>query len=594
MAGEIRADLTIDPKTDRAEQRLDRIRARLEGIQKQMGSLEKPLRLGLGLGERARRTSIVGAIGQIPVEERTASQKEYLKLDERLTAVKADQAGAIRDIARAEKEVAAASAKRAVRAAEQIKKDKQMTTSILRLTAMLSMFKKWQNTIQKATFGSAKVFAETTLRANKYSDALRKVNEESDATAKATELITQTRILELNAIAIKAAFGEIVAGPVSQLYTGINQVGVVFTNMLQTLPEGVGTFIVLGTVILSVILAVLTLWISLKRISILLSEITKKWLGVEVTGVTALQKTQMMVTTVAMSLGAIIAFLTFILLLFTDLEKSDPFSGLKTALSASEDLKKNLMGFDKLNILQEEQDVTMPNYDVIFEGIDSMNDGLQRMYDIMVLIAALGFAVTVLGISKAIAVMAGASSTLALTIGLVAAGIALFLGGIVSLIANWGKMTTGAKVAAIAIGAIAAAIAVVMVLLGNYFAAAAALAVGGAMMIGISQLAHKADTSIPAAAAGGVTTGPTVALVGEGRYEEAIVPLGNSPQFATMKADIAQAIIDANGTRQGGDINLYSRLEIGGRELDTYIERVADNYIQRQTGRPVRDLGRRV
>ena len=48
---------------------------------------------------------------------------------------------------------------------------------------------------------------------------------------------------------------------------------------------------------------------------------------------------------------------------------------------------------------------------------------------------------------------------------------------------------------------------------------------------------------IPGMATGGVVSSPTVAMVGEGRYPEAVVPLGDSPQFANMKADIANAVI---------------------------------------------------
>ena len=50
---------------------------------------------------------------------------------------------------------------------------------------------------------------------------------------------------------------------------------------------------------------------------------------------------------------------------------------------------------------------------------------------------------------------------------------------------------------------------------------------------------------LPAMATGGVVSGPTVALVGEGQYPEAVVPLGDSPQFGEMKADIANAVVQA-------------------------------------------------
>ncbi|MCL2234367.1 MAG: hypothetical protein FWC02_01650 [Firmicutes bacterium] len=48
---------------------------------------------------------------------------------------------------------------------------------------------------------------------------------------------------------------------------------------------------------------------------------------------------------------------------------------------------------------------------------------------------------------------------------------------------------------------------------------------------------------MPAMATGGVVSAPTMTLVGEGRYPEAVVPLGSSPQFSSMKNDIAEAVM---------------------------------------------------
>ena len=48
---------------------------------------------------------------------------------------------------------------------------------------------------------------------------------------------------------------------------------------------------------------------------------------------------------------------------------------------------------------------------------------------------------------------------------------------------------------------------------------------------------------LPAMASGGIITSPTYALVGEGRYPEAVIPLGDSPQFTEMKAEIARAVV---------------------------------------------------
>lgn len=50
--------------------------------------------------------------------------------------------------------------------------------------------------------------------------------------------------------------------------------------------------------------------------------------------------------------------------------------------------------------------------------------------------------------------------------------------------------------------------------------------------------------NIPQLAKGGVVTSSVLANIGEGRYNEAVVPLGNSPQFTNMKQDIADSVIE--------------------------------------------------
>ncbi len=77
---------------------------------------------------------------------------------------------------------------------------------------------------------------------------------------------------------------------------------------------------------------------------------------------------------------------------------------------------------------------------------------------------------------------------------------------------------------------------------------------------------------LPAMATGGVVTGPTIAMVGEGKYPEAVVPLGGSPQFAEMKADIANAVVQAvsaiNLNSSGKSArNMTVQLHIDGRQF---------------------------
>ncbi|MCL2061032.1 MAG: hypothetical protein FWH03_00190 [Firmicutes bacterium] len=90
-----------------------------------------------------------------------------------------------------------------------------------------------------------------------------------------------------------------------------------------------------------------------------------------------------------------------------------------------------------------------------------------------------------------------------------------------------------------------------------------AAAIAGALLV---------KTLIPAMATGGVVDSPTMAMVGEGRYPEAVVPLGESPQFAEMKADIANAVLAGMGALNqsgggGGGKDLTVQLHIDGRQL---------------------------
>lgn len=63
---------------------------------------------------------------------------------------------------------------------------------------------------------------------------------------------------------------------------------------------------------------------------------------------------------------------------------------------------------------------------------------------------------------------------------------------------------------------------------------------GAAAATANSTLQQKPN--IPKMAKGGVVDSPTVALIGEGKYREAVVPLGNSPQFKGMQESIADTV----------------------------------------------------
>jgi SLT domain-containing protein len=74
------------------------------------------------------------------------------------------------------------------------------------------------------------------------------------------------------------------------------------------------------------------------------------------------------------------------------------------------------------------------------------------------------------------------------------------------------------------------------------------IALGAAAIAAVVAGVIALKSQMPAMATGGVVSSPTLALVGEGRYPEAVVPLGNSPQFSTMKEDIANAVLQGLST----------------------------------------------
>lgn len=107
----------------------------------------------------------------------------------------------------------------------------------------------------------------------------------------------------------------------------------------------------------------------------------------------------------------------------------------------------------------------------------------------------------------------------------------------------------------------------------------------GAIGVGIASL----QAMIPQMATGGVVDQPTVAMIGEGRYNEAVVPLGNSPQFKEMKRDIASEVarkISPNpsysfGQPSGGQTPVVLRID--GRDLARALLPYL-GYTQPQTG----------
>lgn len=110
-------------------------------------------------------------------------------------------------------------------------------------------------------------------------------------------------------------------------------------------------------------------------------------------------------------------------------------------------------------------------------------------------------------------------------------------------------------------------VALATIAAGGLAALAVAGVVGAAVLIGKSiQNSNEVKVNANAMATGGVVTGPTFALIGEGKYDEAVVPLGDSPQFKSMKEGIASEVINKINVG-GASSNRPIILNVNGKEL---------------------------
>lgn len=66
-------------------------------------------------------------------------------------------------------------------------------------------------------------------------------------------------------------------------------------------------------------------------------------------------------------------------------------------------------------------------------------------------------------------------------------------------------------------------------------------------------------------ARGGVVNQPTYAEIGEGVYHEAVIPLGNSPEWNDTKEDLGQYLVENGGG--GGTTTVNTVVELNGREI---------------------------
>lgn len=96
-----------------------------------------------------------------------------------------------------------------------------------------------------------------------------------------------------------------------------------------------------------------------------------------------------------------------------------------------------------------------------------------------------------------------------------------------------------------------------------------------------------ASSKVPKMATGGVVTSPTLALVGEAGYSEAVIPLGDSPQMAELINKIAEATA---GRDTSSSTPVEVKVYIGQDEFDAYTYKAAQKG-QRIVGRQPITIG---
>ena len=75
---------------------------------------------------------------------------------------------------------------------------------------------------------------------------------------------------------------------------------------------------------------------------------------------------------------------------------------------------------------------------------------------------------------------------------------------------------------------------------------------------------------IPHLATGGVVINPTLAVLGEGRYDEAVVPLDNSPQMKDLIQQIVDGINSNDNPGNGSDRPIVVKVMIGDKSWDAF------------------------
>lgn len=244
----------------------------------------------------------------------------------------------------------------------------------------------------------------------------------------------------------------------------------------------------------------------------------------------------------------------------------------KKVEESAKDAGKGLSSFDDVNILQQGEG------GVGQELQDSLDKATKSAKALSVAILAIGTAWTAINIVKDLKDLKNSLFVSGQVLAVVAVLTSLYFIGknvidtIKTIKEIWGNMSVPEKIITglLTLTTVLMGVAGAIMLVWGALTRNWAMIIGGVLSLGagvgasfgVSAIAENLKNkyskqnetkTVPAAAHGAVVKSATVTMVGEGKYSEAIVPLGNSPEFTTMKQDITNAVLAGLGqTRMTG------------------------------------------
>ena len=213
-----------------------------------------------------------------------------------------------------------------------------------------------------------------------------------------------------------------------------------------------------------------------------------------------------------------------------------------SSLSSSSDTGASVAGYEAIDEVLKDNEELKESYDEITKSILETNSAGNTMLGIMgaiqLGIGAVTLAVKLFTASKNKQAIASAKATTAT----------------MTETATSKVHTTALYAQTTAQTALNAAKMIGMGLIGGIVGSLVTTAITASMTADVPKMAH-----------GGVVTAPALAEIGEGRYHEAVIPLGDSREFSDMKKDIAREV----ARRVGGDgvKEIHTTIEVDGNVL---------------------------